>query len=81
MAKLEFIPVVVDTDYLLIGNLPALKAECMAVRYEESDNEKSIAMGELKHRQAIKFLNKELVHYVGRERPAVNYAPFGTAKT
>ena len=80
MAKLEFIPVMVDTDYLLIGNLPAMKSECMAVRYEESDNEKSIAMGELKHRQAIKFLNKELVHYVGRERPAVNYAPFGTAK-
>lgn len=80
MAKLEFVPVVVDTDYLLIGNLPAMKAECFAVRYEESDNEKSLAMAAVKHKQAIQFLNSELVHYVGRERPAVNYAPWGSAR-
>lgn len=80
MAKLEFIPVSVDTDYLLIGNLPAMKSECMAVRYEESDNDKAMAMADAKHKQAIKFLNQELVHYMGRERPAINYAPFGTAK-
>lgn len=80
MAKLEFVPVSVDTDWLLIGNIPALKAECFAVRYEESDNEKSLAMAEVKHRQAIKLLNQELTHYTGRLNPAVNVALWGTAK-
>jgi hypothetical protein len=80
MAKLEFVPVVVDTDYLLIGNIPALKQECMAVRYEESDSENALQMAIVKHRQAIKLLNQELVHYMGRLQPAVGYAPFGNAK-
>jgi hypothetical protein len=80
MAKLEFIPVAVDTDYLLIGNLPALKLECMSVRLEESDEEKSFALSQKLHQQAIKLLNKELTHYTGRLMPATNFAPWGNAK-
>jgi hypothetical protein len=79
MAKLDFIPVKVDQDWLLIGNIPALKLECEAVRYEEMDNPQSQAMAAMKHRQAIKMLNNEISHYEGRTAPIVNYAPFGTA--
>lgn len=79
MAKLEYIPVTVDTDYLIIGNIPALKQECMAVRYEESDSSNSLQMAVLKHRQAIKLLNQELEHYTGRLQPAIGFHPFGTA--
>jgi hypothetical protein len=79
MAKLEFVPVVVDTDYLIIENLPALKLECEAVRYSEMDSEKAQKMSLLKHSQAIRMLNKELEHRLGKERPAIHFAPFGSA--
>lgn len=77
MAKLEFIPVKVDTDYLLISNEDALKAECQAIRYEEMDSPSAAQMAQLRHREAIRFLNKELTHYTGRERPALAFSPFG----
>lgn len=80
MAKMDFVPVVVDQDWLLIGNIPALKLECEAVRYEEMDNPAAQAMAKSKHKQAIKMLNDELSHYMGRTAPIVNFAPFGTAK-
>lgn len=80
MAKLDFVPVAIDQDWLLIGNIPALKLECEAVRYAEFDNPQSQAMAERKHKQAIKLLNEELNHYMGRTSPIVNFAPFGTAK-
>lgn len=80
MCKLEFIPVSVDSDYLLIGNLSALKHECMAIRYEMSDSPNALAMAAAKHREAIRLLNQELTHYMGRERPAVNFAPWGAAR-
>ena len=80
MAKLDFVPVSVDQDWLLIGNIPALKLECEAVRYEEMDNPAAQAMAKSKHKQAVKMLNDELNHYEGRTAPIVNFAPFGTAK-
>jgi hypothetical protein len=80
MAKMEFVPVSVDQDWLLIGNIPALKAECEAVRYGEMDNNEAQARSVAKHREAIKLLNQELLHYTGRQGVAVNFAPFGTAK-
>lgn len=79
MAKMEFIPVAVDQDWLLIGNIPALKLECEAVRYSEFDNPGAQTMSEAKHKKAVKILNEELIHYTGRLNPAVNFAPFGTA--
>lgn len=80
MAKLAFIPVQVDTDYLLIQNLAALKEECQAVRYGEMDEPFAVSQAAIRHRKAINLLNGELVHWLGKERPAINFAPFGTAK-
>ena len=79
MAKLDFVPVTVDQDWLLIGNIPALKLECEAVRYEEMDSAEAQTMAARKHKQAIKLLNDEITHYEGRVAPICNFAPFGTA--
>jgi len=80
MAKLEFVPVAVDTDFLLIGNIPALKEECQSIRYSEMDVANAKQMSDMHHRNAIRLLNKELVHYLGKDRPAFQFAPFGNAR-
>lgn len=79
MAKLALIPVAVDTDYLVIQNLAAMKEACMAVRFGEMDDAMSAGQEGLHSKKAIKLLNGELIHHLGKERPAINYAPFGTA--
>lgn len=79
MAKLEFVPVLVDTDYLLIGNIEALICECESIRYSAMDSPGAKQMAQERHGQAIRLLQGELVHQLGRERPAINFAPFGSA--
>lgn len=79
LAKLEFVPVAVDQDYLMIGNIPALKALCESVRYGEIDNPQALAMSKVKWDKGIKMLNQELQHYLGRQNPALHFAPFRTA--
>lgn len=79
MAKLEFIPVAVDTDFLLIGNLPALKEECQSIRYGEMDLANAKQMEEFHHKRAIRLLNQELQHYLGKSQPAFGFFPFGRA--
>lgn len=80
MAKIEFVPVTQDTDFLPIGNIPALKQECMAIWNEEKDSLKARELALVQHSAAIRLLQQELVHYLGRQRPAVNLPIFGTAK-
>jgi len=80
IVKLELTPVVSDTDYLLIQNLEALIEECCAVRYSEMDTMSSKQLEAQKHRAAIGLLNGELTHYLGKNEPAVNFAPFGSAR-
>jgi hypothetical protein len=77
MAKLEFIPMTCDTDFLIIGNLAALKEECMSIRYDEMDSVESVAKAARHHKNAIRLLNGELVHYEGKRQPAISYKPFG----
>lgn len=71
MAKLEYIPLVRGTDFLLIGNIPALKEECMSIKHAEVETPESKAMSILEHKTAIKLLNAELTHYLGKQRPAI----------
>ena len=77
MAKLEFIPGTGDTDCLTIGNLDALKEECMAIRLSEMDNPTAKAEARDHHKKAIRYLNDEIEHYLGKELPALNFKPFG----
>lgn len=78
VVKLDFIPVVADTDYLIISNLPALKEECQAVRYSEMDDANSKKMAVLHHGNALRLLFGELDLYVGKERVSVTVPIFGS---
>lgn len=80
LAKLELIPVKADTDYLLFQNLEAIIEECGAVRYSEMDTVTAKQLEGQKHANAIRLLNGELNHYLGDQSPAINFAPFGSAR-
>lgn len=77
MVKLDFVPVAVDTDYLPIPNIPALKAACESVRYGEMDTPQAQQLSKVKWADAIRMLNQELGHYQGTSRPAVVFSPCG----
>lgn len=80
MAKLELIPVVVDTDFLLIGCAEAVILEAQSIKYSESDSPTAKQMSHDSHMSAIRLLLSELSHYQGVRSPAVSFAPFGSAK-
>lgn len=77
MAKLEFIPLVRGTDFLLISNIPALKEECRSIIHSEMDEPQFKSMAILEHRQAVKLLNEELTHYLGKQNPAITMSVSG----
>lgn len=79
MCKYEYRPVVNPSDVLIIGNIEALREECMSIRYGKMDNAEAQAFSVLKHKEAIRLLNNDLAHYVGKLQPAINFAPFNTA--
>ena len=80
MCVVEYQPVINPSDFLIIGNVPALKAECESIRYSEIDNALSQSLSIKKHADAIRLLNDEVTHYIGRSKPAVNVAIFGSAQ-
>lgn len=77
MAMLEFVPMTSDSDFLILGNLPALKEMCQSIRYEEMDIPNAKQQAEYHYKKAIGLLNGELTKYEGRRNPAVNFRPFG----
>lgn len=80
LAKLELIPVVVDTDYLLLQSLQAFTEEAQALRLQEADTPSAQQIAQAHHIRAIRMLIGELGHYYGTHSLAVNFAPFGSAK-
>lgn len=81
MCKVEYMPVSVDTDQLLIGNIPALIEEAQALNYSSMDSPNAANMELKHHRKATRLLQQELEHYLGSQQmPAVNFSPFGTAR-
>ncbi len=80
IAKLDLIPVAVDTDYCLIQNLEAIIEEASAVRYSEVDSVTAKQMAQEKHKQAVGLLNGELSHFHSKNEPAIGVRPFGSAR-
>jgi hypothetical protein len=80
IAKLEPLRARVDTDYFLIQNQEALIEEAQSIRYSEMDTSEAKQMSAERHAQAVRFLNGELTHYLGKDTAAVSFAPFGTAR-
>lgn len=71
LAKLEYIPVYLDTDQLIISNIEALIAECQAIRYEAMDTTNALTLAQAAHMRAIRQLQNEQRHYLGEQRLAV----------
>lgn len=83
IAKMEMIPLTVDTDYTVLtgqGAIEAIIHEAQSVKYDESDSANAKAMALSSHRQAIRLLAGQLSHYNGIENVATSFAPFGSAK-
>lgn len=80
MAKLEFQPVQYPTDILIIGNVPALIEYCSGIRHREMDDPTAKALAKVETQQAVSMLNTELDHYLGKIKPAIVVAPFGSAR-
>lgn len=80
MCKYEFRPALLPTDFLIIGNIPALKKECQSIRHGEMETAAGKQMEVLEHAEAVRLLNQELTHYLGKSQPAINVAPWGTAR-
>jgi hypothetical protein len=68
--KLQFIPIKNPTDYLVIGNLPAMHE--MMVGLKNAENEESsvarVSIIEAASAEAVKLLNEELDHQLGSGR-------------
>lgn len=80
MCKYEFVPVSTWTDQLIIGNFPALIEEAQSVRNSRMEDPDAGGRAARHHKMAIKLLQDEMGHYLGKLQPALNFAPFGTAK-
>jgi hypothetical protein len=80
MVKLDLIPCVAATDYLLIQSREALIEECQSIRLGDMDSSGAKGQAAERHRNAVRYLQGQLVHYEGKSNPATNFAPFGTAR-
>lgn len=75
IVRLEFFPALVDTDWLFIGNIPALKEGMRSVQKRDRDRE-----GADTHRgRAIELLRNEVEKYAPKSQVRVNFKPNGTA--
>lgn len=78
MCKLEFTPLTSLMDSLIIGNLEALRHECLSIRFSQMDATEADSKSARHHAKAISILQHELDHYLGKERPAVVFNPMGS---
>lgn len=76
LAKLQFIPVVADTDTVQIDNIPAIKLMIQAIRLEEAGDDDGALK---KQAMAIKELNRQLRNKLPLEQIPVEVSSSGTA--
>lgn len=75
-ARLDFVPIVTDTDYLFIPNVSALVEEAQALRYSRMDNQVSASLEQKHHQKAISLLNGQLDLIEGKVNVAIT-VPLG----
>lgn len=70
--RLRYVPIKADNDFLIISNLPALKAMIMAVYYLEAADAEQYARYKA---IAVDILKKEMKAYVGlqRQKPLITF--------
>lgn len=79
-AKLDFVPVASDPDYLLIQSIPALIEEAMAIKYSRMDAAGAPQLEAKHHAKALSILNGQLDHYEGKVSAAIKVPIFGSAR-
>lgn len=72
VCKLQYFPVIQDTDWLIIQCIPALEEEAQANRYSRMDSPNALNLAAGHHRAAIRHLQNQLRHEEGEQSPAVN---------
>lgn len=72
----EFIPALVDSDWLIISKLPALEREMVAILQERRNEDQQ---AEVNHKRAIRFLREELEAYSPQQRLVITNLPEGDA--
>lgn len=77
-ARLDFIPVASDDDYLLIQNIPALTEEAQSKRYSRMDTPNSMQLEAKHHARAISLLNGQIDHFEGKTQTAIGVPIFGS---
>lgn len=77
-ARLDFIPVANETDYLLIPTVPALVEECRSIRFSRIDTPAAAQQTIISHQRAIALLNGALDTYLGKTNVAVRVPLFGS---
>ncbi len=80
LVKLEYTPVSVTTDALLIPNLEALTHEAQAVRFSEMDVPGASQKEQEHHINAIRLLQGQMVANEGTQQPSIIFAPFGNSR-
>lgn len=77
-AKLDFLPILTDSDYLSIPNIPALIEEAYSLRYSRIDSQVSSGLEQRHHAKAIALLNGQLDHVEGKINVAITVPLFGS---
>jgi hypothetical protein len=76
--KLDFIPVLNDTDYLIIQNIPALIEQCASIRWSKMDSAQALAKEASTHKKALQLLCGQLDHFYGKTNTAIGMQIFGS---
>jgi hypothetical protein len=76
LSKLQFIPVVADTDVVQIDNIPAIKLMVQAIRLEEAGDDDGAAKKQV---LAIKELNRQLRNKLPIDQIPIDVSSCGTA--
>ena len=76
--RLDFIPVVNETDYLTIPCVPALIEESISIRFSRMESANAAQQCALHHGRAIALLNGQLDLYQGKVNTAVRMPLFGS---
>jgi hypothetical protein len=77
-AKLDFIPVVNETDYLIIPNVAALIEESLSLHYGRMDSPLASQQTSIHHQRALALLFGQLDKYLGKTTTAVRVSLFGS---
>lgn len=76
--RLDFIPVIAETDYLTIQCVPALVEESLSIRYSRMDSANSAKQSVEHHARALALLNGQLDTFQGKTNTAVSMPIFGS---